>query len=62
EYFERFNFENYGGTPLLGVSEPVIIGHGISQAPAFANMISLAVKMISSDLLGKMKSRFEGLG
>ena len=62
EYFDRFNFENYGGTPLLGVSEPVIIGHGISQASAFANMISLAVKMIASDLLGKMKSRFEGLG
>ena len=32
EYFDRFNFENYGGTPVLGVSKPVIIGHGISHA------------------------------
>ena len=31
EYFDRFNFENYGGTPVLGVSKPVIIGHGISH-------------------------------
>ncbi|HXB95912.1 MAG TPA: phosphate acyltransferase PlsX, partial [Puia sp.] len=30
EYFDRFDFEYYGGTPLLGVTKPVIIGHGIS--------------------------------
>ena len=58
DYLERFNFENYGGTPVLGVSKPVIIGHGISHAKAFANMIRLAEKMIGSDLLGKMSSAF----
>lgn len=55
EYFDRFNFENYGGTPVLGVSKPVIIGHGISHDKAFMNMLHLAVKMINSDLLEKMK-------
>lgn len=55
EYFERFNFENYGGTPVLGVSKPVIIGHGISHAKAFRNMIRVAGKMIEKDVLGKMK-------
>jgi phosphate acyltransferase len=60
-YLEQFNFENYGGTPLLGVSEPVIIGHGISHALAFDNMIALAVKMIASGLMGKLKSRLESL-
>lgn len=59
EYFDRFNFENYGGTPVLGVSKPVIIGHGISHAKAFFNMISLAVKMIDSHLLGKMEEEFK---
>jgi len=58
DYLERFNFENYGGTPVLGVSKPVIIGHGISHAKAFANMIRLAEKMIESDLLGKMSTAF----
>lgn len=58
EYFDRFNFENYGGTPVLGVAKPVIIGHGISHARAFANMIRLAEKMITSNLLEQMKSRF----
>ena len=59
EYFDRFNFENYGGTPVLGVAKPVIIGHGISQAKAFKNMIKVAQKMIETDLLGKMKSAFQ---
>lgn len=55
EYFDRFNFENYGGTPVLGVNKPVIIGHGISQAKAFKNMISVACKMIEKNVLERMK-------
>jgi glycerol-3-phosphate acyltransferase PlsX len=60
EYFEQFNFENYGGTPVLGVSKPVIIGHGISRAKAFKNMILLSEKMLQSKLLEKMKESFRG--
>lgn len=59
EYFDRFNFENYGGTPVLGVTKPVIIGHGISQAKAFKNMILVAQKMIEKDVLGKMKEELQ---
>lgn len=55
EYFERFNFENYGGTPILGVAKPVVIGHGISKAKAFSNMILVAQKMLEKDVLVKMK-------
>jgi glycerol-3-phosphate acyltransferase PlsX len=54
-YFDRFNFEDYGGTPVLGVSKPVIIGHGISHAKAFMNMIHLAQIMIEKDVMKKMK-------
>lgn len=59
QYFDRFNFENYGGTPVLGVATPVIIGHGISHARAFKNMIMLAQKMIETDVMGKMKKELE---
>lgn len=59
EYLQHFNFENYGGTPVLGVSEPVIIGHGISKAPAFKNMIILAEKMLESKLLEKIRENFK---
>lgn len=58
-YFDRFDFENYGGTPVLGVAKPVIIGHGISHAKAFKNMITLAQKMIEKDVMNKMKEELE---
>lgn len=58
EYFDKFNFEQYGGVPVLGVAKPVIIGHGISHATSFKNMIRLAQTMIEKDLLGKIKEAF----
>lgn len=58
DYMDKFNFESYGGTPVLGVSHPVIIGHGISKATAFKNMIVLAQQMIQSKLLEKVKESF----
>jgi len=58
-YFDSFNFEIYGGTPVLGVAKPVIIGHGISHARAFKNMIILAQKMIETDVMNKLKSELE---
>jgi phosphate acyltransferase len=60
EHFERFNFEIYGGVPVLGVEKPVIIGHGISGAAAFKNMIRIAASMIENDLSGKIRDSFVG--
>lgn len=59
EHFNRFDFEIYGGVPVLGVNKPVIIGHGISHALAFKNMIVIAKKMIENDLTGKIKNSFK---
>ena len=59
EYFDRFNFEIYGGTPVLGVNKPVIIGHGISHGTAFKNMIALAQKMIEKNVMEKMKEELQ---
>ena len=59
EFFDMFEFEQYGGVPVLGVNKPVIIGHGISHAKAFKNMITIAQTMIEKDLMGKIKERFK---
>ncbi len=58
DYFNRFNFENHGGTPVLGISKPVIIGHGISKGRAFKNMILLAQKMIDKEMMQKLQAEF----
>lgn len=58
DYFNQFNFEKFGGVPVLGVNKPVIVGHGISGAEAFSNMIRIAEKMIEIDFTGKIKNKF----
>ena len=58
EYLKRFHYEGYGGTPVLGVSKPVIIGHGISSSKAFQNMMELAIQMVETDLCNKIQSSF----
>jgi glycerol-3-phosphate acyltransferase PlsX len=60
-FFGRFHFENYGGTPVLGVNKPVIIGHGISNAKAFSNMVALAEKMIDTNFCQIITSNFENI-
>ena len=58
-FFKRFGPEQYGGTPVLGVQKPVIIGHGNSHAEAFKNMILLAEKMLETNLLQHLEERMK---
>jgi len=56
DYFKRFNYENYGGTPILGLNKTVIIGHGISNEIAIKNMITLTKDVVEADLRSKIKN------
>jgi glycerol-3-phosphate acyltransferase PlsX len=56
EYFKRFNYENYGGTPILGLNKTVIVGHGISNEIAIKNMIKLTEDIIEVKLISKIKT------
>ena len=58
EFFDRFNYEQYGGSPILGVNAPVIIGHGISSPEAIKNMILLSKEMVETKIIEKFKSAF----
>ncbi len=59
EFFDRFNYENYGGSPVLGVNAPVVIGHGISSPLAVKNMILQSRDMITTGLVGKIQAAFK---
>ena len=56
DYFNRFNYEIYGGTPILGLNKTVIIGHGISNEIAIKNMIILTKDVVEADLARKIKN------
>lgn len=58
DYFDRFDFEDYGGTPVLGVNGAVIIAHGISKAKAIKNMILLSKDVVEANLSGKITAAF----
>ena len=45
----RFNYERYGGTPLLGVKGTVIKAHGRSKAPAVLGALSAARNFIAGE-------------
>ncbi len=57
-FLDNFNYEIYGGTPILGINSPVIIGHGISHALAFKNMIDVAKRIVKADLIHTFKNSF----
>lgn len=59
EYFDRFNYEIYGGTPVLGVNGNVLIGHGISSPKAIKNMLLLGLNLAEADLPNKIKRAFK---
>jgi phosphate acyltransferase len=58
-YFDRFNYENYGGTPVLGVNSTVMIGHGISNDIAVKNMLLLTRDVVEAKLADKIKQVFQ---
>lgn len=57
-YFDRFNYENYGGTAVLGINSTVMIGHGISNNIAVKNMLLLTRDVIEAQLSEKIKCAF----
>lgn len=58
-YFDKFNYENYGGTPVLGVKGNVIIGHGVSNAKAIKNMLIHSYEVAKSGLSNKINEAFK---
>lgn len=59
EFFDKWDFTNYGGTPVLGINAPAIIAHGISNDKAIKNMILLTANVVEAKLTEKIKQAFE---
>ncbi|HEX5009600.1 MAG TPA: phosphate acyltransferase PlsX [Planctomycetota bacterium] len=57
ESFQALDYAEYGGAPLLGVSAPVLIGHGRSSGHAIMNMIRAARSTLQHDLGAHIEER-----
>jgi glycerol-3-phosphate acyltransferase PlsX len=49
-FLDRLNFENIGGTPIVGINANVVIGHGISKRKAVMNMILQTRDVVHANL------------
>lgn len=58
-FFSRFNYENYGGTPILGINATVVIGHGISNGKAIKNMILLSKEVFEAELADRIRNAID---
>lgn len=53
-FFDRFDFENIGGTPIVGINANVVIGHGISRRKAVMNMVLQTRAVVNANLAQKI--------
>lgn len=57
-FFDKFNYEAVGGSPILGINGNAVIGHGVSSPKAICNMVLQAQKMVSSKLSERFHKKY----
>ncbi|OUJ74426.1 phosphate acyltransferase PlsX [Hymenobacter crusticola] len=58
-FFDKFNYEAIGGSPILGINDNAIIGHGVSTPEAICNMLLQGYQMAKSGIADQIKSTFK---
>ena len=58
-FIESLNYEEIGGTPVLGINSTVIIGHGHSSPKAIRNMLLQTEGTIRAGVVDKFKEAFK---
>ena len=51
---KRFDYETYGGAPLLGLRGNCIVTHGRSSRNAIKHAINAAIQEVNHDVVGKI--------
>ncbi|MFD1874055.1 phosphate acyltransferase PlsX [Hymenobacter bucti] len=59
EFFEKVNYENTGGSPILGINDNAIIGHGVSTPLAICNMLMQGYQMAHAGIVDQIKDSFK---
>ena len=57
----QFNYNDYGGAPILGVRKPVFKAHGNADADTFKNAIRLTVQYIDRNVIGEISESLKSL-
>ena len=57
----QFNYNDYGGAPILGVRKPVFKAHGNADAATLKNAIRLTLNYIKNDVVGEISNSLANL-
>ncbi len=57
--FKMFDYQEYGGAPLLGVNGNCVISHGNSSARAIKNAIEEALNMVKNNITRQINERIK---
>lgn len=57
EFKKRFDYKEYGGTPIIGLQKPVIKAHGSSDSRAFMNAILNCRGYVESDIIKNIEAK-----
>ncbi|WP_044002433.1 phosphate acyltransferase PlsX [Hymenobacter swuensis] len=58
-FLDKFNYEAVGGSPILGINDNAIIGHGVSTPQAICNMLLQGYQMAHSGIADQIKNTFK---
>ncbi len=61
EMKKEFDYNEYGGAPILGCSKPVFKAHGSSNAKTFKNAIRLTKQYVEGDVIGAIAKSLESM-
>ena len=54
EMKKQFDYNEYGGSPILGVSKPVFKAHGSSKARTIKSAVGLTVEFVKNDVVNEI--------
>lgn len=52
----QFDYNEYGGSPILGVSKPVFKAHGSSKAKTIKNAVRLTVEFVNNNVINEIQN------
>jgi glycerol-3-phosphate acyltransferase PlsX len=51
---KEFDYNEYGGAPIMGTAKPVFKAHGSAKAKTFKNAIRLTKEYVEADVINEM--------
>ena len=60
-FWNALNYESVGGTIVIGINSPVMIGHGGSSAKAICSLICTMERNIESRVCDKIRDAFKNI-